>query len=327
MVAHGREREAAAYLDWAARQRLTVVRVFTMAHYLFTLSPADGVAALPRLLDMAAKRGLHVEVVALADTAEIPVNIDEHVSAIGRIAARHPNALVEVANEPVHRTHRRDVHSPDVLRKAAAAIPKDVPVSLGSIETGEGFATGSYVTWHVPRNTERSRWGHVLAIAEGATFVQRWKKPVISDEPIGAASRFIAGRRDDDPARFRAAALLTRLSGLGATFHYEGGLQAEVPRGRELECFNAWNEAWQILPAGVEHQGVFAPGGEAGSVVRDYDKSAAAGTFERRGDNRAWVVAIGVERDAGVRLRAGWTTVRSQRFAGVRVITARRAGQ
>ena len=36
-----------------------------------------------------------------------------------------------------------------------------------------------------------------------------------------------------------AAAALTGLAGLGATFHYESGLQAGIPTGKELECFTA----------------------------------------------------------------------------------------
>ena len=324
MVAHGREQEAAAYLDWASSRKLTIVRVFTMAHHLFKLKPEEGIAALPRLLEMAAARGLHVEVVALADTLEIPVDLSQHVKAVGAITGRHPNAVLEIANEPVHRTQRREVHSPETLRKLAALVPSEVPVSLGSIETGEGFAVGSYVTWHVPRNTDPGGWGHVLAIADGVRFVREFKKPVISDEPIGAASAFIAGRRDNDPARFRAAALLTRLAGLGATFHYDGGLQAQIPRGRELECLDAWSEAWRLLPGEVETRGVFARAGEQGSAVAGYNATAAAAVYERRAEKEAWVVAFAVKRDPGLRLASGWRVARSQNFPGVRLVTLTR---
>src|SRR3954462_5192085 len=49
-VAHGRERDADAYLRWAASQTLTIVRVFAMADGIFQLTPAEGERALPRLL-------------------------------------------------------------------------------------------------------------------------------------------------------------------------------------------------------------------------------------------------------------------------------------
>ena len=134
MVAHGRKADAAAYLDWAAGRHLTIVRVFTMARSLFDLPPADGVRALPGLLEMAAARGLHVEIVALVDTKELKPDIDAHVKAVGEIASRHANALVEIANEPAHPTQAAAVHDAGELKRLAALIPRSVPVSLGSAE-------------------------------------------------------------------------------------------------------------------------------------------------------------------------------------------------
>ena len=93
-------------------------------------------------------------------------------------------------------------------------MPREIPVALGSIERGDGFGEGSYVTWHAPRESGKGGWGHVLELAQGAALLERWKKPVVSDEPIGAGAAFQPGRRDDVPARFRAAALLTRLRDL-----------------------------------------------------------------------------------------------------------------
>ena len=321
MVAHGREHEAAAYLDWASANGLTVVRVLTMAHHLFTLAPAEGVAALPRLLEMAAARKLHVEVVALADSAAIDVNLEAHVRAVGEVAAAHGNTLIEIANEPVHPTQRAQVHEADIIAMLAATVPKTVPVSLGSVERGDGFAAGSYVTWHVPRTDEPAGWGHVLAIADGAELVQKWKKPVVSDEPIGAASVFVPGRRDNDVSRFRAGALLTRLAGLGATFHYEGGLHARIPRGRELECFKGWSEAWHLLPDDIERRGVFARAGEPDSAAAAYDRSAAAAVFERRDEKQAWVVAVGVTRDPDVQPAPGWRAGPAQQLPGLHLMT------
>jgi hypothetical protein len=63
---------------------------------------------------------------------------------------------------------------------------------------------------------------------------------VINDEPIGAADEAVPGRRDNDPARFREAGAASRRAGLGATFHYEGGLQARRPTKIEEACLDAW---------------------------------------------------------------------------------------
>jgi hypothetical protein len=234
-VAHGREKEAEAYLAWAASKKLTVVRVFAMADGIFQLSPADGQHALPRLLEMAAKHSLYVEVVALTGTAVIKVDIPRFVKAIGEICARHPNAVLELANEPGHATQSADVHKAAYMRTVADLVPAQVPVSLGSMEWGDGFAAGRYVTWHAPRT---ANWP--AEIAKGADLVKRFGKPVVSDEPIGAADKPERGRRDNDPARFRAAGVEARRAGIGSTFHYDGGIQTRMPTAIEMACLDAW---------------------------------------------------------------------------------------
>ena len=233
-AAHGRTDDATAYLSWAASERLTVIRVLAMADVLFKLSPADGQHALPALLDLARHHGLHVEVVALADTARIPVDAPRAVQSIGAICARYDNCLLELANEPGHSTQSRALHDPAYLQSLARLVPAGVPVSLGSVEYGAAFGGGSYVTWHAPRANP------VASLTEGAALLKRFAKPVISDEPIGAAETRVPGRRENDPAVFRQMALRSRQLGLGATFHYEGGLQGRIPTGRELACFEAW---------------------------------------------------------------------------------------
>ena len=233
-VAHGRSADADAYLAWAASKRVTVVRVLAMADVLFTLTPADGQHALGQMLDLARKRGVYVEVVALADTARMPVDIPRSVRAVGSVCSVYDNCLLEIANEPGHGTQMKDLHDPAYVKSLVSLVPKGVPVSLGSVEFGDAFGEGSYVTWHAPRARP------VAALERGARLLKRFDKPVISDEPIGAAAVRVPGRRESDPDVFRQMARKSRQLGLGATFHYEGGLQARIPAGRELECFEAW---------------------------------------------------------------------------------------
>jgi hypothetical protein len=323
MIARGRTAEVEAFLDWCSASRLTVVRVLTMAKHVFELTPEDGRAALPRLLALAAARGLHVEIVALADTAEIAVDIDAHVREVGAIAARHPNALIEVANEPAHATQSTRIHNPAELARLAALVPEVVPAALGSVE-GDARLAADYITWHAPRETGNGGWNHVLEIAAGADLLRRFRKPVVSDEPIGAGAAFDPGRRDDNADRFRAAALLTRLAGLGATFHYESGLHARIPAGRELQCFNAWNEAWDLLPAGIEHRGIFRRAGADGAAVRAFNRRAALGVFERQDGAQAWVLVIHPTAEPALQWAEGWSVRSTRRLGGVHIITAAR---
>lgn len=288
-VAQGREAEAIAYIDWARAQRVTVLRVLTMAKHLFQLSPADGVKALPRLLALAAERELAIEIVALADTDNTPLDLAQHVKAVAAIAAAHPNAVVEIANEPWHPTQDPRLHDPAFVKALADLVPAQVPVALGSIEGADGYAAaGRYATWHSPRSDDSDGWGHVLALAEGAALVARWQKPVISDEPVGAADALVPGRRDNDPGRFAAAAALTRIAGLGATFHYEGGLQGRIPVGPELECFQAWSaglDAVASMPTG----GRFLASADLTSIA---GIGGARAVFGRLYEREAWVVLV-----------------------------------
>lgn len=317
LAAHGREAEAIAYLDWAHKVRLTVVRVFLMQDGLFPLPIDDGLRALPRFLELAAARGIHVEAVVLTGTGVVPTDLESAVRRAGEIAAKHPNAVVELANEPYHPTQDKRLYDPPFMQKLAALVPPHVPVALGSAEGNEGHAAGRYATWHSPRSSGQDGWGHVLAVAEGAALVEKWKKPVIGDEPIGAAENPIPGRRDNEPERFRAAAALTKLAGLGATFHYEGGLQAKIPAGRELACFQAWSEgldAMKALPEG----GRFVSGETLNAIA---SVTGARAAFGRQFEDASWIVAVDGAPDAAVSPAAGWRMQGVERFG--RLLVAR----
>ena len=301
MIARGRTSDVEAYLDWCAKQGLTVVRVLTMAKHLFALGPDEGRAALPRLLDLAAKRGLYVEIVALADTAEIPLDMDHHVREIGTIAAKHANAIVEIANEPVHGTQLARIHDPAEVQRLARLVPDAVPVALGAADD-ERFAGGDYATVHLSRDSGDRGWAHVTALATAATLLRKWGKPVVNDEPIGAGDELDPGRRDDSPERFRAAALLSRMIGMGATFHYEDGLHARLPEGLQRECFNAWQDAWTVLPAGPF---TFTNPGSKDAPVQSA-KGEFAGAYLAVRAGRAWLLVTHARGDVAVTWSEGW---------------------
>ena len=320
MIARGREHEAVAFLDWAAQQKLTVVRVLLMAKHLFQLTPEDGRRALPRLLELAAARNLYVEAVFLADTAAIALDHEQHVSDAGAIAGAHSNALVEMANEPWHPTQDVRLHDPAYVKKLAALVPAAVPIALGSAEENAGYADGRYVTWHAPRSSGQDGWGHVLALAEGAKLLAEWKKPLVSDEPIGAGDALVPGRRDNEPSRFGAAAALTRLAGLGATFHYEGGLQARRPSDREAAAFAEWSAALDLL-GDVADGGTFLAGAELSRIA---NVRGARATFARQVDAVLWLLAIDPGADASVEFVDGWRPGRIERRPGFHLYSARR---
>ena len=142
---------------------------------------------------------------------------------------------VEIDNEPYHPTQTARVHDRTFLRRLRTEIPREVPVSLGTLDDEGELAAGDYVTWHSPRDGD---WP--ARLRDGADLMKRFGKPVIADEPMGAAERAIAGRRDNVPEHFARAARICRELGLGATFHYEEGLQAARPRTIEARCLREW---------------------------------------------------------------------------------------
>ena len=96
-----------------------------------------------------------------------------------------------------------------------------------------------------------------------------------------------------DGRETQAAALLTRLTGLGATFHYDGGIQTTIPAGTELACLDAWLEAWTLLPPDVEQHGTFRASGTADAVVRQFNRDVTYAVFERTDGRQGWVLAMG----------------------------------
>ena len=211
---------------------------------------------------------------------------------MGKIAAAHPNAFLEIANEPFHHTQHASLHDRATLARLAALIPDEVVVAYGS-DKPEASGGGDYVTVHMPRGG--APWNHVVELAAGAALVSSYQRPVVSDEPIGVAAKAARGRRDNSPERVRAAALLTRMSGMHATFHYEAGLQGRIPEGIERECFDAWMEAWTLLPKGIE-----------GGTFRSLDAATGA-AFEARLGDASWVLTIdGAEPPSGAALVRRW---------------------
>jgi hypothetical protein len=323
MEAAGKTVDVDAYLKWAAAQELTVVRVLVMAKHLFELPPERGVGALDSFLSRAARHSMHVEVVALADTGSYSMDVNAHVRRIGEIAGRHANAFVEIANEPYHPTQRPEVHNEPFLRTLRREIPSQVPVALGAAGYPELHAGGDFVTFHSSRSDGSGGWGHVRDLRIGVDFLRRAGKPVVNDEPIGAGQTFQPGRRDASPERFRAHALVAGLIGLYSTFHYEGGLQAQRPAGRELECFSAWREGIQLAEDGP--RAVPQITSLQGKAPARTNVPAKGGAFAIVDGDRAWTVVFGDGAEGSeIKWLGEWRPERPKRWPGLQLMTARR---
>jgi len=248
-TAHGRGADADAYMRWARATGFNLVRVLAMADVLFKLSPDDGRRHLPAFLDRANELGLYVEIVALADTARYGMTatgLREQVAAIGRIAAGHPNAVVQIANEHYHPTQSRELHDPAAFVELARLIPPHVLFTASA--AADDTATepqGAFITRHLSRGGSPARMIERVQLL-GRLAVEAGK-PVVNGEPIGAAERDQPGRRLADPGFFRDLARRTSAAGLaGGTFHCEDGLFARVPGPVQQACARAWVEGASV---------------------------------------------------------------------------------
>ena len=248
-IAHGRPADADAYMRWARATGFNLVRVLAMADVLFKLSPDDGRRHLPAFLDRANELGLYVEIVALADTARYGMTataLRDQVAAIGRIAASHPNAVVQIANEHYHPTQSRELHDPAALRELARLLPSSVlHTESAAAEDTAAQPQGMYITRHLSRSGSPARMIERVQLLGG--LAAEAGKPVVNGEPIGAAERDEPGRRLADPGFFRDLARRTSAAGLaGGTFHCEDGLFARVPGPVQQACARAWVEGASV---------------------------------------------------------------------------------
>jgi hypothetical protein len=203
----------------------------------FAFTPEEGLAALPRVFALAREADLYVHLTVLNNTRELPTaDLGDVVTRAGQAcAADAACALLEVANEPYHRVQRGDVGRATALRAWAHAVPEAVPVALGASGSDESaeMAGGTVVTAHLARGGEP--WVMVSRTRLLSGLASTLGKPVLSTEPDGFGEvscvprRVGCYRRQTDASLALGFGILSRLFGVGTTFHFEDGLRARRP--------------------------------------------------------------------------------------------------
>ncbi len=307
-VADGRVAEAEAFMAASAADGFNLVRVLAMANGLFQLRPADGLRALPAFLARAAAHGLYVELVALADTAAYEMSADDlraQVRAVGAIAATAPHALVQVANEHYHATQVRALHDPAVVEALGRELPDVVTWTASPAASDEApVPQGEYVTRHLDRS--RDTWNRTRRVRELELLSATAGKPVIDDEPIGAAEQDRSGSRSANPDEHLARAALARLMGtVGSTFHCDDCLYARPLGPLQRQAARAFIAGTHVVPDHVVL--AFRNAGWTGpleSPVKSF--SGAVRAYTGVSDALTVVVSIGVEPGFHLDLRDGW---------------------
>lgn len=298
-----------AFLDWAASHGYNGVRVF--AGYLRFAegeqTPEQGREALPRLLDAATARGLYVEVTINTGTAT-GYDVDNHTRLVGNILARYVNPLAEIANEPWNvGGGQRDDLSPDRLLELRRLITMDIIGALGAAEDDEStdYSGGDFITIHLDRS--RDVWNQVRRIREMQNVADNTGKPVMNNEPIGAAEPGTPGQRLYDPAAFMVLGALSRLFETGCVFHFEDGLHCNLPVGPNQEaCSDAFVLGWTSLDAYLKGQpSTYKNSGWSDSPVRSFDSNRATRAYCGIAGDIGGCVTVGGN-DAGIEWANGW---------------------
>ena len=325
LVADGRMEEARAFVEWAADTGFTVLRVLAMNHGWIDLPPEAGRRALPAVLALAETHGLQVQVVALAGTGREPYAgtpfLREQVRAVGRLCAAAPNCLIELANEPYHQT-QAGLDDPAVMRDLQAQIESPVPLAWGASRHDDlgSLAGGTFVVAHLPRDGDR--WDRVARVRELAALSRRTGRFVVDNEPIGAAERAVAGRRDDRPDAFFAQGVLSRIVGVGSTLHCEDCLHARVPGRVQQAAARAFVDGATLVPPerAIEYREPGAPDGPLPASAARRPRTVAGVS-----DTGAVIAVLGAG-GAPPALQPGWRiTSRLAATGGVRVWAAERA--
>lgn len=227
------------FLDFCM-DRVNGVRVLAMAHNLFSLDPSAGVEGLSLVLPLLAERGLHAEIVCLADT-RFYMGYDwvQHVQAIGHLCEQYVGTLLEVCNEPLQEWQP---FTPEQLQMFLQPVWSVIPTTLGAADGPQDESQAYVSNWsaYQPVHADRSRapWGQVRHVREQQVLSEAIGQYVVNDEP----------GRDFSLAQYFAIGALCRVLGLGDTHHSEWGKHGRLPDGQELQALQARERGWATLP-------------------------------------------------------------------------------
>lgn len=296
--------EQREFLAWAASTGFNGIRVFAGALTWAGQSAAMAVDRLPGLLDTAAEFGLYVEVTALTDTKDGRYDFEDHLRRLEQIISRRANVIVEIANEPYHPTQIDELHDPGFVRSLQRTSLFGCPVALGAAADDESkdFAGGNFVTAHLDRG--RDKWNMVRRVRELEVLSAATGKPVLNNEPIGAAEVAIGGKRESDPAVFFTMGVLNRLFEVGGVHHSQHGLDAVMPGPVQQACAEAFVRGSNALGNG---QMTFKNAGWPDSPIAGaaFD-SGVVRAYSGLSDEKNVVVLVGVTGDPAVRTQNGW---------------------
>jgi hypothetical protein len=330
LVRTGQEPELVRRLDRAQRYGRTGIRTLMMkapqtnstpAWNAFDLAPSmPGYwGAADRVVELAADRGLYVEPCLFADAQIVMPDVNQRRAVCAAFAGwcrQHPTVLPQLANEPF-KNGWDSATDPALLDLAAYFLTNYGPgFSVGDppdVVTDQ--ATGNPLRDELASLAKRSQ---VLVLHGDRSSSTQWARWVdhlkgfdevytnpsacyrIHDEPMGAASVSIDGKRDARPDAHLAASLVCAVMGIGFTYHYISEQDDATP-GLDLCAAQA------LVPASPDFR--FKNAGTPGACVSSFSPGMGLDKIRTCDNGRdAWAVGYGQQPNPSfVAWAPGWT--------------------
>jgi len=310
--------EAEARMARAAGARRNGIRVLAMAANLFDLRPGyPGYwEAVDWVIAKAGALGLYTELVLFADAQTVmpsPADRSSFTQQMATLLRGRPTALPQLANEPFQNGWS-SATDPQLLELAGlfSSNYDGRPFSIGDPnDTVENPDTGAplktdldalakrspVLVLHGERKPRDDRWAGWVDHLKGfdEIGVGHGTHYLIHDEPMGAASAYQNGRRDNRPLAHLAAQLVCAILGIGFTYHYIAEQDPATP-GLDL-C-----DVARVIPASPDY--VFRNAGTAGACVTRFSGHDKVRTCDN--GREAWAVGYGFT-GGTVEWAAGWT--------------------
>lgn len=231
----------------------TNLRVFSMLWNIVHFDPAAFPAYLSDLPIFAAQcaaAGFQIELTILADCQLVPnmattAQQGAHVTRVTGALSGSPNILLDLGNE-----WPGNGWTPGLLPRPLG------PVCSAGSNNGGGAPprpAWDWCTYHTPRDTEWPRKAKdLLELRDGFAGWTPLLRPVVADEPIGAAEVAIPGSRSDVPDDFFWFAATAMMMGAGATFHSDNGIQSVLFQPVQLACATAFMAGISTVPVAAQ---------------------------------------------------------------------------
>lgn len=278
----------ARLVGWRDR-RINTLRVFaSIGHpgfwqsrgWLLTPRTPGIYRGIHDLTVLAASYGIRIRWTLLADTGDVfrdTPDVRAHVVAC-MDALRGLPCVIEVCNEPTMNGYGSDWAV--VLADLARSLDPAAIVALGPEHGATGHLEtadrepADIVYFHPERVLNEGGWAWVRRMGEYGV-VKDGKRPACCGEPVNAGDEGAPGDYLRDPAIWFAYGAISRLvlsHGYALTFHFHGGLWADLPNAATQRCLDAFHEGCDAVPLEARF-GAWTNGHHGTSPWRGYDQT------------------------------------------------------